>query len=58
LQWLHDTGQISAVNMNTVKDETNRHFGKKKNKRESLKGILISLKQTTRTGILEICKET
>jgi hypothetical protein len=44
LQWLHNTSQNNVDNLNAVKAETNRHFGKK-NSRVSLKVILISLKK-------------
>jgi hypothetical protein len=56
LQWLRDTSQINTDNLNIVIGETNRHFGKK-NTKESLKVTLITLKQTARTGMLEICIE-
>ena len=57
LQWLHDTSQINIDNLNIAIGEKNRHFGKKKITRESLKVILINLKQTARTGMLKICIE-
>ena len=56
LHWLHDKSQINTDILNIVIGETNRHFGKK-NTRKCLKAILINLKQTARTGMLEICIE-
>jgi hypothetical protein len=52
LQWLQDLSQVNGDNMNNVKREASRTF------RTKTKGItkLMSLKQTVRIRISEICK--
>jgi hypothetical protein len=53
LQWLQNPSQVNGGNMDNVRSEASRTFRTKK-KREYLKKIM-SLKQTVRIRILEIC---
>jgi hypothetical protein len=53
LQWLQNPSQVNGDNMDDVRRETSRTFRTKE--REYLKKIIMSLKQTVRIRILEIC---
>jgi hypothetical protein len=53
LQWLQNPSQVNGEIMDNIIHEASRTFRTKK--REYLKTKLMSLKQTVRTRILEIC---
>jgi hypothetical protein len=55
LQRLQNPNQINGDNLQNLRCETNRTYGK--HKREYLKGKVISLKVIIKTKILETCTE-